>query len=211
MANTNSKRTLKDLEQYRSTHAAKSQIKLALDDDLIDGGIINLSMITAQQYIDACDQWIEEIVKKIDTTISDKTSLRRRDVLIQDTFNLSVCREYGHMVESICLDGLTKEDDGIDRDSKPIVDRISIATLLSEYSSIPEFSKQIIKGALSFIEENTITHVGIPPHTCSKCKQLSVHAEPGKPLTLIPLNPITTFFTLRNLKLQRSTLQKAQG
>lgn len=215
MANPSEKRTIKEIMDYQSKYNVSGSTVIKLDDaddedESIHAGTITYHIPTVEEYITSAEGWINEISDKVDSIISSKTSLKRKDILLEEHFRLSIAREYGHCIKSIILPA-RELGDGTVRKEREIDDRISINILLAEYSTNPTFYKQIINGINGFLDRRTITHVGIPPHTCSGCKETSTrNTDPSKPMTLIPLDPFTTFFTVRNLKLQRSTLKKAQ-
>lgn len=211
MANPATKRTLKEIEAYQTKYNVSSSSDITLEDETINAGTITYTIPTVDEYIQSSESWINEIADKVEATISDKTSLRRKEALLEEHFRLSICREYSHCITSITLPSRDLGDGNV-RGERLIEDRISINTLLAEYSTNPTFYKQIIGAINGFLDRKTITHVGIPPHTCTKCHcSTSTVTEPGKPVTLIALDPMTTFFTVRNQKLQRSMLKKAQG
>lgn len=211
MANPSTKRTIKDIENYQAKYNVSGTTEIMMEDDVLSAGKITYTIPTVMEYIDSSESWINEISDKVDATISDKTALKRKETLLEEHFRLSICREYAHCISSITLPGMDLGD-GNFRKERLIEDRISINTLLAEYSTNPTFYNQIIGSINEFLDKRTVTHVGIPPHICSKCGcSSSQSSEDGKPVTLIPLDPVTTFFTVRNQKLQRSMLRKAQG
>lgn len=210
MADAKVKRTLKEINAYQEKYSVSASTEIMLEDDDLSAGTITYTIGTVEDYISSSEMWIEEISNKVDAMISERTTLARRDQLLEEHFRLSICREYQHCIKSIHIPA-REMDDGSMRVERLIKDPVSIGVLLSEYSTNPTFHGQIIGSINKFLDSRTITHVGIPPHRCSKCKEMSSKANLVTGLTtLIPLDPFTTFFTVRNQKLQRSMLKKAQ-
>lgn len=208
MSNPGKKRSLKEITDYQARWNDSASTTITMPDDDIDAGTITYTVPTCAEYVAGGEIWIEEIIEKVDGMISERTTLARKDQLLEEHYRLSICREYSHTVKSITFPARDLGD-GTVRAERLIEDPVTINVLLAEYSTNPVFHKQILGSINEYLDRRTVTHVGVPPHKCSACKCMSTRPV-GNVSTLIPLDPFVTFFILRNQKLQRSMLKSQQ-
>ena len=196
MASPSKPRSIADIKAYQDKfHQRHHHI---LEDN---GGVtINLRIPSAYEYIDSGEKWINEVIAVVDRTIAEGTDLRRKERMIQDTYNLATCREYAHCIESIVF---PPENEG--EEAGKVDDPITLQNILAEFSKVPDLALSIVKNIRNYLDTRSYYHSGLPKHTCSECGKKDEGEDPLRPKYAVPIDPVTTFFTVRDRKLQRVT------
>lgn len=139
---------------------------------------ISLKIPSAVEYINAGEQWIQGLADIIERTLTgDRDDERRRNTAIFEHARVTQLRQYAHWVEAFYL-GDTKYD-------SPEV----VAKMLDSMSENEEAALQILEEVGKFIDDCTVAVIAIP----------SSNGEivgPDRFPRLIPIDPVTTFFTL---------------
>lgn len=196
MSSPSKPRSLNDIKTYQDKFHQRHHHVLEEN-----GGVtINLRIPSAYEYIDSGEKWINEVIAVVDRTIAEGTDLKRKERMIEDTYNLATCREYAHCIESIVF---PPDQEG--EESGKVDDVITLQNILAEFSKVPHLALNIVKGIRNYLDTRSYYHSGLPKHTCSQCGKKDETEDPLRPKYAVPIDPVTTFFTVRGRKLQRVT------
>lgn len=176
----------------------KSQLKLGVEKSVNgnDATVFTFKSPSAKEYIDAGMKWISVLENRYrDALLEDQD--KREDYLLSQAKATSL-RQYTHYVKSISL-----ADDSIVMNEED--DIIKTLDLLSSDDKIRDkFFEEISK----FIDESVLSMVGIPTFKCPSCgEEHSPYKNEGVFSTIIPIDVVTTFFTLLAQKVQRINLR----
>lgn len=196
MASPSKTRSLEDIKKYQEKFHQRHHHTLQEN----GGVVINLRIPSAHEYIDSGEKWINEVINIVDRTIAENTDLSRKERMIEDTYNLATCREYAHCIESIVFPPVNEGDE-----AGHVDDVITIQNILAELSKVPHVALDIVKNIRNYLDTRSYYHSGLPKTTCSACGNKDESENPLRPRYAVPIDPVTTFFTVRDRKLQRVT------
>ena len=171
--------------RYQGELKAAKHKRLVINEGLANEIAITLKTPTVTQYIEAGYRWISDITDTVSRTLGLNATDDERSALITRYGQASAMRQYIHWVESI------------EYDTNSINDTETIEGTLDVLSADDEVRTQFIKGVIDYINENTISIIGIPVYDCPKCKhsQEVDHQLPHH-TNIIPIDVIQLFFAL---------------
>jgi hypothetical protein len=147
---------------------------------------------TIEQHLIAGDRWISDIVENTERVLGSNVSPRDRNEYIRKQGVASVAQQYIHWIDSFLI-----EEDGA---QATISDPDAIEQTMLRLSSEPEIVNELVSAIISYINDVTVALIAIPNYPCPKCKKWH-RTEHSPSKYLIPLDPVTSFFTLLQLKL----------
>ena len=145
-----------------------------------DNVTFTLKVPNMLSYVQSGDRWINGIVNKIDQ-ISKEDNEKAKQALIQQYAQATRLRQVSHWFASI------EFDDNI------VDDQDTIEQLLDVMSQDETLSKFIIDEVFNYIDESTISLIGIPSYNCPSCGE-EQKTETGRFEHVIPLDVTTIFF-----------------
>lgn len=182
MANiTTGAMTNESIELYRQEFKDRLERRVPVSDKMT----INLTAPTVRQHITAGQVWINDIVTTTDRAFGINQDPKTRDNYIWRQGLASVLRQYRHWIKSIELGGAMV-------DHPETVDR-----MLNELSSLDPVREKIVEAVMSFAQDSTVSYIAVPTVDEREEKHLP-HAP-----HLLPIDALTTFFTLLKQKLQK--------
>lgn len=190
MSNSNAKYTIDEIKAYQRmgrVSDGKTVTLSAAHDDIQ----LVLRVPTLRNYIETGYAWVEHIVETVDRIINSDASIDEKNDFIQRHSLISVFRQYGHWVEKIIFS-----------DGSEISDREDIEVALTSMSSDTTLYEKFFAAIQDYIEEVTITIVGIPSYKCPACGTPMTSEESKHPY-IIPIEIMQTFFTLSHRRLDR--------
>lgn len=176
------------------TKTRKSKVNIEKNGDKVITIVIKTPNIT--EYIDAGHKWIGEIVSHVEKTAGSDISKNEKDVLITRHAQASSIRQYTHWIESI------------EFDTNVIEDKETIENTLNILSSDDDIRNGIIKAVVDFINNSTISLIGIPVFDCPSCgkpQEANLESLDSNFKNIIPLDMIQVFFALVTQRLENLT------
>lgn len=147
---------------------------------------------TIEEHLIAGDRWVSDIVENTERVLGPNVSPRDRNEYIRKQSVASVAMQYIHWIDSFLID----EDGG----QATIKDPEAIQNIMMGLSSEPEIVNQLVSAIIKYVNDVTVALIAIPNYPCPKCKKWH-RTEQSASKYLIPLDPVTSFFTLLQLKL----------
>jgi uncharacterized protein (DUF4415 family) len=192
MANRVAKYTVEEIQKYQSEGAMGDGKTVDVSDRLR----LVLRIPTVQEYVEAGNRWVNEIIDMVDAAMTRKLSDEQKDELIMRHSHLAALRHYSHWIKRIVLLRENGEEDGIIEDTETLED--SLTALSSDESIVDKF----LDSVRQYIDDSTLSLIALPSYTCPKCQEAMTSDEKKHP-HLIPLEPNMLFFILRARKLSR--------
>ena len=148
---------------------------------------------TLREYFNSTHRWVDRLSDRVIETLGVDSSLKDRNAYINKLSVSTMLRQYAHFVDSIDYGDIISDTETIES---------ALDDLSTENDIVDNFSKDIRK----YINDITISVIGVPDYECPVCKGLQSTAysddTPFK-TTVLPIDPLTTFFTLHSQKLSR--------
>lgn len=152
---------------------------------------VQLEVPTIAERRTAGDAWIRSIVDMTQGAFNEAPHEANRSALIERLARASTARQYAQWVTQIHH----REDE--QAEIKFITDdRVAIDDYLNDILSDGTYSEQFFAAVTKYIDDSLVGLVAIPSFNCTQCNtpQASVFHE--RMPHLIPLDTVTTFFTL---------------
>lgn len=182
-----------DQVQRYKKESLKSQNRLVVVNKGTDKEIkFVLKVPTATQYIESGYKWIGEITDVINKSITSDKSTNEKNSFIASNGKATALRQYTHWISSI------------EFNTNVIEDIETIETTLDALSADDAIREQLMNFIAKYINETTITVIGIPVYDCPNCgAEQTSPVELPRHTNLIPIDVYTTFFTLLVQKIQK--------
>lgn len=188
------KKSLEEVERYQLELTKLQKRRFVFFEGEDREIAVTLRSPKVTEYIDAGHRWIGGIVEAIDKIADADLSENDRNNLITHTGQATTLRQYVHFIESIELA------------TNIIEDRETIETTVERVSGDDEVRTKIIEAVKNYINDSTISLIGLPVFDCPNCHGTNaVHEDnkmPNHP-NIIPLDVIQLFFELVNQRLTR--------
>lgn len=186
-------KTKQNIIDYQKT-ILKTQ-KRQVDIDTPVGNVLKfiLKSPTINEYIDAGQQWIGNITNTIEQAVGLNSSQEEKEELIKNHAQSTSMRQFGHWVESI------------EFESNVIDDKGTIDSTLNILSAEDDIRVKFLESVSDYIDESTISLIGIPVFDCPKCASTAVGKKVNRPefANIIPLDVLQLFFDLLMQKMGR--------
>lgn len=171
--------TLESAKTYRQSLKVGGEREVPLKDELI----VVLDVPNLQNYFIAGQRWINGIISMVDATFTQKENEAARNTYISENALASVLRRHAHWIKAIVVDETRIED------------RDTIDELLDTLSIDEETRNQINLAILSYIEDSTVSIVGVDAMQCPNCGEQMAPEHPKFP-KIIPYDVAQAFFIL---------------
>ena len=179
------KKSQSDIESYQENLSFSKQQIVDINDKLR----VVLKVPSLKLDIDCGMRWIENIVEKVESTFADRTlSNDDKNLRIIEQAKASALRQYVAWVSEIHIKG-----DGID--PSIINDRFTIDKACNSLTNNDAVCKNLFEKIGEFIDNTTISLIGIPSYNCPNCEQPQTDDQSKHP-EIIPLSIDDIFFTL---------------
>lgn len=183
----------KDLEminRYKDELRSAKHKRVVINEGLDNEVSIIIKTPNVVEYIEAGYRWVNDITEIVNRTMGLNAKDEERNTLVTRYGQASAMRQYVHWVDSV------------EYDTNIINDSETIETLLDALSSDDIIRSAFIKGVTEYINECTLSVIGIPVYDCPKCKQTQ-EAEHKLPAhtNIIPIDVIQLFFALLGIKM----------
>ena len=136
------------------------------------------------EYVDSGYTWLNGISDSIGESI-EIDDLVERNKYIDDNARATMLRQYGHYIKSVEFG-----------DGNCINDNTDIEEVLSNLSSDSNIRTGLVKAITNFIDDTTISVVGIPTYECEECGGGQTDEGRGIYKHVLPLDMIELFFLI---------------
>ncbi len=179
------KKPIADIEQYQLNAEFSKQKKVQINDQLS----IILNVPSLKLDIESGIRWIENIIEKVEAAFADRAlSNDDKNLRIIEQAKASALRQYVAWISEIHI-----LSDGID--SSVITDRFTIDKACNSLTNNDLVCKELFEKIGEYIDETTISLIGIPSYNCPNCEKPQTDENTKHP-EIIPLSIDDIFFTL---------------
>lgn len=157
------------------------------------------------EYVESGYQWINGITSIAERSISDDVPIANREDYILKSAQATAMRQYDHWVAA-CEFSTNSEDE--DKQNS-IEDKDSIRLVLDSLSAQDNIRNDFFTEVTKYINESTISVIGIPTYDCPKCGKVQEETESIYPkhTNIIPLDVVQLFFVLLEQSIRRLTIR----
>jgi hypothetical protein len=181
-------KTLESVLNYQQTLATISDKVITIGNDAEIK--VTLKSPSMNEYVTAGEEWINGIVKIIDTIVSkgpaDNNSaeqISNRNRLIERYSQSSSLRQISHWIKIIEMNDYVVDDTD------------TLANILTIMSQDDSKRTELIEKVSSYIEESTLSVIGVPVYDCPKCKMTqAIENDNSEFKNIIPLDVTSIFF-----------------
>lgn len=185
-------KSLNDIKRYKEELTKIQSKKVSINTD--SGKVLELTLKSPNinEHVDAGQRWVGEIVSLVDKTLGTEAGESERHNFIIRHGQASAMRQYVHWVESLEID------------TNIVDDRETIEEVINVLSSSDQVRTDFIQAIIDYINQSTISLIGIPAFDCPKCKhpQDLEHPLPHH-ANIIPLDVHQLFFALATAQISR--------
>lgn len=151
-----------------------------------------LKVPSIEEYVESGYSWIQSIVDSVEENFGSTLKGAAREKHIERQAFITTMRQYSHWVEALYL---TTEDS--DEEDDYIDEQEDVEKSLADISGGEEVRTNFFNGIEKFIDDSTISLIGIPRYNCPNCRRPQGEEGSGHDF-VIPLDTFQTFFTLRH-------------
>lgn len=185
-------KSLADVNRYKEELGRQQRRRVVINEGKASEVAITLRTPSITEYINSGHQWVDSIVNNVERVLGEDATKVDRHSNITMLGNATSMRQYSHWVESLELNG------NIIDDREAVENNLNIMTADSQVSDI--FTAAVVK----YINDSTISVIGIPVFDCPKCGK---EQEGAKTLphhvNIIPLDVVQVFFGLTSQRMER--------
>lgn len=147
-----------------------------------------------QEFEDAGRAWINGIIDMTQSAFNEPPHGTNRDQYITRLGHATTARQYTHWVASVH----ERDDEGVEEllsDEVPVINEV-----LDQVFSTEEYSESFFKSITSYMDDAMLSMVAVPSFNCPICTTPAAEKFHERFPHLVPLDVLTTFFTLVNRK-----------
>ncbi len=186
------RKDLASVTRYQEEMHKSQPQKITVNEGMPNEVKFGIRSPSLSEYIDSGFRWIGDIVALVDNALTEEATEVQRNAYITEHGQAAAMRQYAHWVESVEFG-----------DGNEISDRESIENSLNMLSADDSIREGFMSAIIKFINESTISVVGIPVYDCPECGK----PQEGETLPLnkniIPLDVFQVFLDLVGQKLQK--------
>jgi len=135
---------------------------------------------------------VDGIVKMLEDSFAVSLQGSQRDNYINDHARVTNMRQFSHWVSKIVLDDEEMGDDAE-----------TIENLTALFSSQKSISDKFFTEIGKYIDDSTVSVIGIPKYNCPACNYEQIGENSNHPL-IIPLDVARVFFTLLDQRINKA-------
>ena len=193
------------LKRYREESKSLQSKRFVINENTPHEIAVTLKTPTITQYIEQGHRWIGGIVESINRALGMDPNVEERNVAINQMGKATTLCQYSHWIESIEFGEVSVKADSADQRAISMVkDMATIEDTLKALSSTDTIRERIIQEVLDYINDSTISVIGVPAFDCPVCHapQEGDQIYPKK-RSVIPLDVLQVFFGLLSQRLDR--------
>lgn len=206
ISNVRKRITEEQVQEYQDEFRAggKGVIHLSteevVDDNIINGVTIHISMPTLAKEEDYAVNWIRNMEHEIEELFREKNDPADRKRKWQETISANYLKTYGQYIDSIEIIEAGRKIKEFDAERDPE----EIERFFEMVSGEQTYTKRFIEALKKYMAENVVSVVGILNYECPHCGKKH-DTRPGKHHIVLPLDMVSTFFTLVRSSVRAST------
>lgn len=198
-------KSLDSLKRYKEEMKRVQSRRIILHEGTKHELAISLKTPTVTEYIQQGHNWIGGIIESVNTALGFDASDKDRSDYVNTVGKATTLCQYSHWIESIEYGEITEKPENTEEASKNIItDRDTIDETLKLLSSTDSIREKIIDEIIKYINDSTISVIGVPSFDCPACGQ-SQDLEMTYPrhTSVIPLDVLNVFFDLISQRVMR--------
>jgi phosphatidylserine/phosphatidylglycerophosphate/cardiolipin synthase-like enzyme len=176
--------TPESLKIYRE-HFTRGKPKSTMLDDKVG---ITMRIPTVDEYLNAGQRWIDELVFAVNQAFTQDLTEKQRNDMIYDRAKATSMRQYVHWVDSI----------DIPASNQAIKDRATIEMTIASLSGDDAVRAKYYETVQTYINDSVIALIGVPQVHPEEADQVKPRFE-----NIIPLDPVAVFISLLYQKTQQ--------
>lgn len=196
MSKRSDKVTTADLKRYAEEHIRGGTRRISIvDPDVEKEFYFDLHSPSIANFETSGHQWVDGIIRTMEESLGVNLQGRERDNYLLSQARVSTLNQYAHYIKSISLNNITVDDPD------------TIIELLATLSSKDYIVEQLFEGIGKYIDDSMIALVAIPKYVCPNCGGEQTSLLNNSNLNLLPIDPVTTFFTLLGQRITRALIR----
>lgn len=156
---------------------------------------LTLKVPSLQEYEDAGREWINGIVEMTQGAFNEPPHGANRDQYISQLAMATTARQYSHWIAEV------RERDDEGDDNVIAADEDVINEALNHIFSTDDYVETYFGKISEYVDDAMLSLVAIPSFNCPQCKSPVAETFHERFPHLVPMDVLTTFFTLVNRKL----------
>lgn len=191
MSERHEKKKDEQLQAYQGAHLynGKGLIEVRTRYGMVK---FQLKVPTLTQYASAGYDWVDGIVNLVQQAFGSNLQGEQRNAYILDQAKSLNMGEYSHWVAQIGF-----------KDGTVVDDVETIRNVLAEISGDSDLSQSFFTQVLSYMEECTLSLIGLPMFNCPECGTSSVPKEQIKHPYINPIDVEALFFTMQGQHIEK--------
>lgn len=198
-------KSLESVKKYQEEMKATKSHRVVLNEGTKHEVAFVLKTPTMTEYITQGHQWVSSIVEAVNRALgSNATDRERNDQITRQSKAATIC-QYAHWIESLEYGEITANPNNPDDNAVAVIrNQETLLESLKSLSSIDSIRNKIIDAVKDYIEESTVSIIGVPAYTCPVCQKDQVgETKYPRRTTVIPLDILQVFFALLIQRLSR--------
>lgn len=179
------KKSKKEILDYQNNGDWSKDRLISLNDSLA----LTITVPNLKQDLEAGIRWVDVIVDRVDEMFAEsKMDDETRNMRILEQSKAGALRQYVSWIKSIHIGSE-------DSESSVVEDRFTIDLACESLTSDSKICKKIFEEIGKYIDDVTISLIGIPSYNCPNCQSPQTDEDSAHP-EIIPLSIDDIFFTL---------------
>lgn len=198
-------KSLESVKKYQEEMKATKSRRVVLNEGTKHEVAFVLKTPTMTEYITQGHQWVSSIVEAVNRALgSNATDRERNDQITRQSKAATIC-QYAHWIESLEYGEITANPNNPDDNAVAVIrNQETLLESLKSLSSIDSIRNKVIDAVKDYIEESTVSIIGVPAYTCPVCQKDQVgETKYPRRTTVIPLDILQVFFALLIQRLSR--------
>ena len=198
-------KSLESVKKYQEEMKATKSRRVVLNEGTKHEVAFVLKTPTMTEYITQGHQWVSSIVEAVNRALgSNATDRERNDQITRQSKAATLC-QYAHWIESLEYGEITANPNNPDDNAVAVIrNQETLLESLKSLSSIESIRNKILDAVKDYLEESTVSIIGVPAYTCPVCQKDQVgETKYPRRTTVIPLDILQVFFALLIQRLSR--------
>ena len=202
-------KSLDSLKRYKEEMKRVQARRITLHEGTKHELAITLKTPTVTDYIQQGHNWIGGIIESVNAALGFDANDSEREAYVNTVGKATTLCQYSHWIDSVEYGEITERPDSGEEASKNVItDRDTIDETLKLLSATDSIREKIIDEIVKYINDSTISVIGVPSFDCPACGQ-SQDLENIYPrhTSVIPLDVLNVFFELISQRVTRIGLR----
>lgn len=158
---------------------------------------LRLAIPTIAQRRESARQWIDMVIQMSQGAFNEPPHGSNRSKYIDKLSHATTAMQYAHWIDAIYErdEEVSNEEDQLLTDDSEVITEYLTSTL-----STPEYADKFFDTVHKYTNDSVIAIVALPSHNCPECKKKQGESNNERFPHLVPLDMVSTFFTLAGRK-----------